>query len=156
MANLNRTCCLCGTKYSYCPSCTTDRNKPSWMTVFCSENCRNIYNTTTKYGMKKISAVEAKKDLDVCGLSNKEQFNAHAKKMLDEIYAESSVSKSKAAESVVCVPEVNNIKPTETFVYDSENKPQSVVVAPVIKTGTSAEGPIVVRNANYRRKKRNR
>ena len=156
MANLNRTCCLCGTKYSYCPSCTTDRNKPSWMTVFCSENCRNIYNTTTKYGMKKINANEAKNDLDICDLSNKEQFNAHAKKMLDEIYTESSVVKSDAADSVVCEPEVNNIKPTETFVYDSENKPQSVVVAPVIKTGASADAPTVVHNANYRRKKRNR
>ena len=94
--------------------------------------------------------------MDACYLSNKDQFNAHAKKMLDEIYTESSVTKSEVAESVICTPEVNNITPTETFVYDSENNPQSVVVAPVLKTGVQTDAPAVTRNANYRKKKRNR
>ena len=156
MANLNRTCCLCGIKYSYCPSCTTDRNKPSWMTVFCSENCRNIYNTTTKYGMNKISVDEARTDLDGCDLSNKEQFNDHAKKMLDEICVEPVVVKYEATDSVICTPEEIDITPTETFAYDVENDSQSVVVAPAVTVSMPTDVAAAARRANYRKKKKNR
>ena len=44
MARRQRTCYLCGDKYEYCPTCTQDKFKPTWMVEFHSENCKNIFD----------------------------------------------------------------------------------------------------------------
>ena len=70
MAKKNRTCLCCNTTYSYCPTCgTQDRLKPTWMTEFCSEECKNLWETATKYYMNLISKEKAKEIIS--GLSLK-------------------------------------------------------------------------------------
>lgn len=63
MAN-NRKCIVCGTEYSYCPSCTQDRKKPKWMSRFDKEDCKDIFEIGCAFEQKKISALEANKQLD--------------------------------------------------------------------------------------------
>ena len=69
MAQLNRTCLACKTKYSYCPNCSrVDKLAPAWKTEFCSEPCMTLWTTLTKYGMSMLSKSEAKSiitDLDL-------------------------------------------------------------------------------------------
>ena len=57
----NRKCLACGTKYSYCPTCSrADALKPSWYSEFCSESCMKIWTTFTKYNMNMLTKNEAR------------------------------------------------------------------------------------------------
>ena len=57
----NRKCLSCSTKYSYCPSCSrADALKPSWYNEFCSESCKDLWLTLTRYNMNRLTKVEAK------------------------------------------------------------------------------------------------
>ena len=61
MASKNRKCLSCGTKYSYCPSCSrVNALEPSWKSEFCSDTCMTLWTTLTKYGMKFLTKDEAK------------------------------------------------------------------------------------------------
>ena len=87
MKKPNRKCVICGTEYYYCNhSCTDSLNKPAWMTSFCCESCKNTYDAAAKYHMQKISAEEAREILDTCDLSNKDNFAAFTKNLINEIY----------------------------------------------------------------------
>lgn len=61
MAQLNKCCLACGEKYSYCPDCSrADALKPSWSSEFCSESCKDLWLTLTRYNMGAHSKDEAK------------------------------------------------------------------------------------------------
>lgn len=61
--------CICdGTEYEYCPDCTKFSNAPTWKASFCSEKCRNIYNTVEKFAFKYIDAETALEMLKENGL----------------------------------------------------------------------------------------
>lgn len=61
MAQLNKKCLCCGTKYSYCPSCSrADALKESWYSEFCSATCKDLWLTLTRYNMGTHSKAEAK------------------------------------------------------------------------------------------------
>lgn len=85
--NNNRVCVICGTRYSYCPSgCAEDKGKPSWMTVFHDDNCRNIYYTCANYEIGHYGTKDqAKKKLKKLDLSNQENFNPVIKDWIDDI-----------------------------------------------------------------------
>lgn len=57
----NRKCFSCQTSYSYCPNCSgADRFAPSWRAEFCSETCKDLWVTLTKFGMSMLTKSEAK------------------------------------------------------------------------------------------------
>lgn len=57
----NRKCLSCATNYSYCPNCAgADRVAPAWKAEFCSEECKDLWFTATKFNMNMISKDEAK------------------------------------------------------------------------------------------------
>lgn len=61
MVKQNRKCLACGTKYTYCPTCSrADALKPSWYSEFCSEPCMEIWTTFTKYNMNMLTKDDAK------------------------------------------------------------------------------------------------
>ena len=94
---INRTCCLCGKKYSYCNSCSEDRNKPTWLNSFHEENCKRIYEAVSGYYGKAYSAKDAKTLLDMCDLSNKENFTAATQRLINEIYEAVGVEEKEVA-----------------------------------------------------------
>lgn len=65
----NKACLCCAERYSYCPSCSrADALKPSWASEFCSETCKDLWVTLTKFGMSMLTKAEAKStisDLDL-------------------------------------------------------------------------------------------
>ena len=80
-----RTCAVCGTTYSYCPTCERDRFKPSWYMTFHDENCREIWRVLSSYGCELISAEECAKQLEACDLSKKNSFAPAIKDQIEKI-----------------------------------------------------------------------
>lgn len=75
MAKLNRVCCTCGQKYSYCTDCYEDRYLETWHIMFHDENCKKIFNIINKHFYKHITTEEAIKMLKACDLSNLSDLN---------------------------------------------------------------------------------
>lgn len=51
-------------RYSYCPNCAKDKDKPTWMFIYCSERCKSIDETVAAYTMGDITETEAKERLE--------------------------------------------------------------------------------------------
>lgn len=64
MAKTNKVCYFCGKKYYYCPTCRDDIKKPSWYTMWCSEQCKNLDNIVAAHRSDKITTEEAKKRIE--------------------------------------------------------------------------------------------
>ena len=90
----NRRCIICGKEYSYCPVCGQDAKKPSWYTIFCGDNCNEIYEAVTTYRDGGCS-IEAARDvlngLDLSAVDN-EGFNVTTRKQVKEILGEADVA----------------------------------------------------------------
>ena len=61
MAKVNKTCHVCGSTYSYCPTC--DHKGPSYKAIVCSDTCNAIWDTLSKNGVGLSTAAEATKIL---------------------------------------------------------------------------------------------
>lgn len=60
MAIKNRECLSCGTQFKHCPDCSrVDALKPAWASQFCSETCKDLWMTLTKFGMNRLTKSEA-------------------------------------------------------------------------------------------------
>ena len=68
MARKHRKCIACSTLYDYCPTCWDDRLKPAWMTEFCSEDCKELWEAASKFNMDMISKEEAKEIISALNL----------------------------------------------------------------------------------------
>ena len=80
-----RRCCVCGTEYKYCNKCDADAKKPTWFLAFCSENCKNIYDVTSKYEDRNIEVEEASEILSKLDLSRLDNFGLSYKKSIKSI-----------------------------------------------------------------------
>ena len=107
MAKLNKTCAVCGTKYSYCPVCSADASKPSWMNMFCSENCKNLFQAATDYYAGELTPGKAKAIVRKSDLSNKINFKPSVQKFINaledvkEDYSSPIVEQPEKEEKVV-------------------------------------------------------
>lgn len=99
MAKLNRTCIVCGRKYEYCSSCKEHATLEPWHSIFCSDNCRKIFNAVSMYG--KDSNEDIKEKLDKCDLSNKANFHKNIVKVIDELYTSEQKVKVVPEELIV-------------------------------------------------------
>lgn len=103
-----RTCCVCHQEHMYCPVCNPeDRNKPTWYFAYCSENCKDIYAVTSDYEDKKITADEAKAQLDKLDLSHIANFGESYQKAI-----------MKINENITPLKNDNVIKENETVVLN--------------------------------------
>lgn len=85
-----RICAVCGTHYSYCPTCEADRFKPSWMMSFHDENCREVWRILSAvncHTMEESEAIEALNNLD---LSNRSNFNEAIASQIDRLLGKKS------------------------------------------------------------------
>ena len=106
MARRDRQCLCCGTKYSYCPTCSTDKLKPTWMTEFCSESCKELFETATKYNLKKLTQSEAQEIIEKLELKEKSAYVECIQKDLENILTGEKVVKKEAVVEAVPVVEV--------------------------------------------------
>ena len=110
MGRRTRECYLCGETYQYCPTCSQDRTKPSWMAEFHSESCKNIFDICTRFNMGIVSKAEAQEELKSCNLTNKSNFKSYVQHDLEVIFAEEPKKRGKRAE-IKPVDEAVNIEP---------------------------------------------
>ena len=95
MGKLNRTCIICGKKYSYCNNCQSDANKPTWYFIFDSQNCHDIYEVCTQYRDKEITVAQAYEKISKLDISDIKNFAESTRKQIEEI-----MSKGKDVKSV--------------------------------------------------------
>lgn len=94
MAQLNRKCICCSTRYSYCPSCSrADALLPSWHAEFCSEECMTLWTTATKYNMNRITKTEAKDIISNLKLKPTSEYATCVQRDLEKILQEEKKSK---------------------------------------------------------------
>ena len=94
-------CATCRCSYNFCPKCNKDKDKPLWYFTFCSQNCHDIYDTTSKFEDGLIDASEAKSQLDNLNLSNLDNFGESYKKSINKIMSSVSVKENVITEDVV-------------------------------------------------------
>ena len=80
-----RTCVVCGTKYSYCSHCGEYNPKETWRYVYCSLNCKAVFNACSGFAFGDLTKAEARKLLKKCDLSKREQYGKHLKANLKDI-----------------------------------------------------------------------
>ena len=107
MAKRDRKCYLCGAKYKYCPTCSGDRMKPSYMSEFHSESCKDIFDICTRFNMGLMSKDEAQEALKTCDLSNKANFKSYVQTDLDNIFATEKKNAKSKSHAVVIEKEEN-------------------------------------------------
>lgn len=80
-----KICAVCYKSYEYCPVCGKDKDKPTWMFTFCSENCHDIYLVTSSYANHKLTANKAKNRLDKLDLSGLDNFGGSYQNVIADI-----------------------------------------------------------------------
>lgn len=117
MANLNRECNVCGTKYSYCPSCSADARKPKWMTMFDREECKRIFDITTRFNIGKITKEDARDSL--AGIDINKTFTKQIQNDLSNIFYVESIIEEPIVESAINFDEL-----AEASIEESVQKPK--------------------------------
>ena len=85
MGKLNRTCIICGKKYSYCNNCQSDAEKPTWYFIFDGQNCHDIYEVCTQYRDGEIDVKSAYEKISKLDISNIKNFAEATRIQIEEI-----------------------------------------------------------------------
>lgn len=128
MGRRTRECYLCGVKYEYCPTCSQDKNKPSWMAEFHSESCKSIFDICTRFNMKLLTKEDAKAALEKCDLSNKESFKDYVQRDLANIFAEDKITVKVDAEIKEITKDEVIVEVTPVIRNKAKSKSHEVVI----------------------------
>lgn len=98
----NRKCICCSTEYFYCPDCNgSDRLKPSWYSEFCSEDCKDLWLTATKFNMGMIEKKDAKETILALSLKDKSEYVTCVQRDLEVIFAEEPKKRGMRAKALI-------------------------------------------------------
>jgi hypothetical protein len=131
MAQLNKKCLCCGTKYSYCPTCSrADALKPAWYSEFCSEVCKELWLTLTRYNMKRLTKLDAKSIISSLDLKPTDAYVECVKRDYAKIMAEDPKHKRGKRIEIEPIDEVSDVKPTivEEIIKQVVDKSHEVVI----------------------------
>lgn len=121
MIKNNKVCILCGERYSFCSRCEEFDHLPRWMAIYCSDNCKKIFDTISAYNMKLKTKEEAAKIIKECDLSRKSEFKESCQKYIDEILD----IKEESSQEVVVNTILGTEKSTEV-ITEPQNKPKRI------------------------------
>lgn len=124
MVRNNKTCILCGNKYSYCSGCAEFDHLPRWMECYCSENCKDIFNILSSYNMNHKTKEEAKALLEKCDLTMTDTYSEFNKNCINSIMADETIKPVDTAGKITTVDEpiMNTLEPLpETTVAVDES-----------------------------------
>jgi tyrosyl-tRNA synthetase len=96
-----RVCCVDRAKYKYCNHCKDYNPIETWRFAFCSENCRDIYNITSSFEDGRVTANEAKAQLDKLDLFKLDSFGESYKSTIAKITDENAVIENPLDEEIV-------------------------------------------------------
>ena len=100
MGKRSRVCRVCSQSYEYCPTCSQDKYKPTWMVEFHDNNCQQIWEICTRFNMELMSKEEAQEALLECDLSKKDTFVDFVQRDIMNIFAEEVESELEDREVV--------------------------------------------------------
>ena len=84
---------MCSKEYEHCGHC--GGTPKLWKNIFCSENCRDIYNVLNKYDGKLITKEDGIEQLKAFNLSVVPKFNDRFRKLAEELTPKKEVSKKE-------------------------------------------------------------
>lgn len=82
---LNRVCKVCHDQYYFCPNCSGVTAAEKYKIMFCSKNCRDVFQTCVSYDMNHITNDEAREKLSQLDLSKKSEFSEQLRAEIDAI-----------------------------------------------------------------------
>lgn len=97
MASNQRVCYTCGATYDYCPSCSHSSDKPHWMLLWDTEECKDVYAAVSAYNFGYADAADVKEVLDKYGADSR-KYSAPIQKQLQKIFSPSKVEKAKSVD----------------------------------------------------------
>jgi len=154
MAKNNKTCVCDGKRYSYCPHCSADNSKPSWMNMFCSENCKNLFQAATDYYAGELTPSKAKVIVENADLSNKDNFKPSIVRFIDELSSVKAEEIVNTVSEVVEAPEMkenasNEEVKVEEVKIDSEPSDKAVWVSEEVREDVSTKKPYKKNKKKY-------
>lgn len=122
----NRICVCCSTEYRYCNSCSEDKTKPSWYSIYCSENCKKLFHATSSYFAKTASIEEIKVRFDDCDLSYKHKLKPKFIEAIDNVYNVETKTEilnevTDAVEETIIPSETEELNPETEEIKENEN-----------------------------------
>lgn len=63
MGKFDRTCVVCGKHYEYCTNCDRFLNYPTYMTMYCSKECVDLFDILSSFEAGQTSKEDAQKVL---------------------------------------------------------------------------------------------
>ena len=129
MAKVNKSCRVCGTEYSYCPSC--DYKEPAYKQLVCSENCYNIWNALSRNGVGLATTQETLEALEVIPMPSTLQPSIQAH--IDHLWEEMEVATTPVVEEVVPVVLIED-EPVVIEPVVAPRKKKDKVVEPILDT----------------------
>ncbi len=87
----DRKCVVCGKKYNFCPICGKNDPYETWKYIYCSEDCRQLFNTVSDWKAQKLNATTAKIKLDSINIPPLKNLHSSIRKNIDDIYTASTV-----------------------------------------------------------------
>ena len=88
MNKKNRECVICGKEYEYCNRCGEHYNRPTWMSMFCCEECKNIYEACAGNIAGHYNDEETKKLLDMCDIKKVSEKPVLILNVIKKLYKE--------------------------------------------------------------------
>jgi endogenous inhibitor of DNA gyrase (YacG/DUF329 family) len=159
----SRTCALCRKSYSFCPRCPQDADKPTYFFTFCSENCKDIYHTTSAFENGTITADEATAQLDKLDLSKLDSFGESYKSSIAKIASQGNgtftpfIYAADVTPTAVEVEETTETAKTVETVDETADATDSVEVAEVTEDTEIKEdekSTYSTNKRNYRKSKK--
>lgn len=98
MSRFYKQCLVCKTTYEFCQFCSRFDHLPRFMTTFCSQNCKDVFDTACAYEQGKMSQGEAKENLNNLDLSRRMYYTGSIATSVNKILGEDS---KKETEEVV-------------------------------------------------------
>ena len=118
----NRKCICCSTEYTYCHECNgSDRLKPSWYSEFCSEDCKDLWLTATKFNMGMIEKKDTKDMISALNLKDKSEYVKCIQRDLEVIFAEEPKKRGKRIE-INPIDEAMIVEKSHEVVIKKENE----------------------------------
>ena len=112
----DRICIICGTKYKYGGNCSDNAVKhETWRNIYCSENCRKIFDVLSAQANGHISDKDAYNEISKLDIKNLESFRDDIKDQIKRITPVTSYSSASDVE------ETSAPKKSEKF-FKPQNK----------------------------------
>ena len=146
MASRNRKCICCQDKYNYCPNCSRkDALEPSWKAEFCSETCKDLWLTLTKFGMDILTKSEAQSIISELDLKSIDTYVPCVQRDYAKVMTEDKKPKRGKRIEISHVDEVMDIEPVvvESIVEELiEIKPEQHII--VAESAVEASHEVVI------------